>query len=298
MKRLFFLICILASVVLGANAGDYEMFIKKGLVWKEYSMPFYPDHPNHFPEYIVTYYLENEVEFDGKTVLEVRSSPLIPICCDFEGEKNNDVKTLKSYIYTEGDKVYYYPINSDVKEWHLLYDFGLEPGGEGCDVYSFDEGNNTIDALKSYVWCKNITETTVDGRTWEVMEMGEKRTSFGEEYECQNTGKWLRGLGEERGVRAPNHFDRLGGMTLLIEAIYNGEIIYSNYPAGVGQASAEALEIDVQGNQVRVLGASGRSDIYSLDGRLVGYTVDDQPVTLGNGLYIIRHGSKSSKIAI
>ncbi len=177
-----------------------------------------------------------------------------------------------------------------------MYDFGLGID-EGCDVFNLVTYKTDLSRYSTYVWCKEITENAIGGRIWQVMEMGERQiTKYDEVRESENTGKWLRGLGAERGFGIPNLFDyTVGGSSQLIEASLNGEIIYQNYPAGVEMTEAEPLQVRVVGNQVQVLGVNGRSEVYTTDGRLAGSTYDDQPVTLSNGMYIIRHCNKSHK---
>lgn len=300
MKKILLLIGLVVSVVLGASAADYEMFIKKGLEWKEYCMTSSPEPPayDHLPKYIDTYVLDREVEYNGETVL-VLSEWGNAICCEQDQQYAGNEKKEIAYIKTDGDKVYYHPLWEENPEWYLMYDFGLGID-EGCDVFDLVTYKVDLSKHSSYVWCKEITENVIGGRTWQVMEMGERCVNMlGEEGECENTGRWLRGLGSDKTFTWPNNFDPMdGGSFQLIEASLNGEIIYQNYPAGVEMTEAEPLQVRVQGNQVQVLGVSGRSEVYTTDGRLAGSTYDDQPVTLSTGLYIIRHGNKSHKVVL
>lgn len=301
MKKFLLFICFVASFVFGASAADYEMFIKKGLEWKELGCTSSPEPPayDHLPKFIINYSLDNEVEYDGEMVLELRKWQYA-ICCEQDRKYYDRETVLVAYMKSEGSKVYYHPIWMKNPEWLLMYDFDLGVD-EGCDVWRILQTSYTnINDKSTYVWCKDITENTIGGRVWEVMEMGEKRRSGinGEEMESHNTSQWLRGLGDIRGISSPNEFDLLGGGTQMVEASLDGEIIFKNYPAGIELPGTETLQVRVEGNQVRILGVSGRSDVYSSDGRLVGYTYDDAPLTLGDGLYIVRHGNKSLKVVL
>ena len=58
MKKIMFAVFLIVAGVFGLKAEGYEMFIKKGLIWKEYgrSTDRSPSHPM-FYTYLETFYL-------------------------------------------------------------------------------------------------------------------------------------------------------------------------------------------------------------------------------------------------
>lgn len=282
----------------GMKADGYEMFIKKGLTWKEYYSDYDigPAHPFKH-EAISSFSLDNEIEFDGKTVLEVYRDKH-RICCD-ECAQLYDSKGVEAYFWVDGDKVYFYSLKEKDPTWHLLFDFGLQPG-DGCDPTSM------IYLHTTYVVCDGVS-TLTNVRQWDVINFTEwnNKEEFDQNKDDTDVlplerGQWIRGLGSERGLSQPNMNGYVGGGWWLIEAKFNGELIYADYPAGVDLTSMGNLElaVEVVSGQLTVLGISGSAKVYSVDGKHVGSVKVDEPVSLPKGIYIVKSGNASRKVVL
>ena len=295
MKKIMFAVFLIVVGVFGLKAEVYEMFIKKGLTWKEYgrSTDRSPSHPMFYTS-LETNYLENEVEYDGETRIELYTENQ-GSCCEDCYKNRRLEKTLEGYMKTEGDKVFYHSLGDEAGKWHLLYDFGLKVGEGG--VFGEDPGIN------GYVRCEEIYEIENE-RKWEGMALAEWMELPGfDESESRwdhGDGTWIRGLGSTSGMLYPYFFGIAGGSSRLIEATYNGEIIYKDYPTGVNLVSADDddFTVEVCGGRLTVRGITGCAGIYSIDGHLVKTAEANEAVELPGGLYIIKSGERSRKVIL
>lgn len=269
---------VLAMLPVLAMAQSYFV---DGMRWKTRTYPCCPLDKESV--YVTT--LEGEETIDGYTALKMYS----------ENEDEPSSRVLKAYIRTDGDKVYFRKVDSEIKEWRLMYDFGLKEG-EGCYVYALNREEDINP--RSYIKCVGIShdaESQLD-----VMKL--------EEYDDETCGsfvrhgKWFKGLASELGVEYNNYFELDGGGTRLIEARYGGDIVYSWTPTNIADATAPALGARVAGTTLTVTGIAApcRVQLFAADGTLVGSMVavggSARMVLPGKGMYVLKAGGKTMKI--
>lgn len=232
--------------------------------------------------YITT--LEGEETIDGYTALKMYS----------ESEDDPSSRTLKAYIRTDGDKVYFRKANSEITEWRLMYDFGLKEG-EGCYVYALNRSEDI--RPRSYIKCVGVSRDA--GSQLDVMTLEEYDDETCESF--VRHGKWFKGLASELGVEYNNYFELDGGGTMLIEAQYGGDTVYEWTPTSISGTTAPALGARVDGNTLTVTNIASpcRVQLFAADGTLVGSIAANGSarITLpGKGMYVLKVGGKTMKI--
>lgn len=170
-------------------------------------------------------------------------------------------------IATEGEKVYFY--DGMQKEWLLMYDFSLQPG-DGCIIYGTNGLmlTNHSDHPRYMVEClfiEDIADTELEMMTLNIWPYDINGGLEDVTYEVQ----WIRGLGSTVCPYDNDTPFRKGDDYYVREITLNGEILYSNYAAGVltPAASEEDSAIyDILGRRV-TLPVSG--NIYIRDGKKI-----------------------------
>ena len=170
-------------------------------------------------------------------------------------------------IVTEGEKVYFY--DGMQEEWLLMYDFSLQPG-DGCIIYGTNGLmlTNHSDHPRYMVEClsiEDIPDTELEMMTLNIWPYDINGGLEDVTYEVQ----WIRGLGstvcpydnDTPFLNVDDYYVR--------EITLNGEILYSNYAAGVLTPSVseeDSVIYDILGRRVTVPVAG---NIYIRDGKKI-----------------------------
>lgn len=277
-------LAIIALSAMTALTANCQLHFKDGMEWKTLL--------SGTTEPIPTTALET-VTLEGDTT--VNGFKAMKMYVQTVSETHNSGKELAAPIRTEGEKVYFYH-DSEPPEWLLLYDFGLKPG-EGCYVHYLPTGSNKI-PFRSYVKCVSLGKDEDSG--WDTIVLEEYKTDACEGIPAHGT--WLKGLGSENGVLWNSSFESDGASaTLLLEASFDGKVIYKKKNAGISEVADTGLCIQADGLDVTVSGADGETiALYSDNGTLTGNfrTKEGKArITLPRkGVYILKAGDKSRKI--
>ena len=132
------------------------------------------------------------------------------------------------YVRAEGEKVYWWPVkvaDPSLEKWHLLYDFGLQPG-ERAEITIptlTDEKGALAQVHSDIVECKatNIEKKGWYGTFMEVVVIFDS----GEESDA---GVWGKGIGSTYGPLHPLDFATAGGSAIGLEKVVtsDGVIVY------------------------------------------------------------------------
>lgn len=276
MRHLFYLLMLLFPLTMSG-----EDYFTAGTEWV--SVGWSTDRPDPVGV-IMTDYIE-ECEVGGETRLGIY---------EYIGD-NKAASELICYIRSDGDKVYFNPLNST--EWYLLYDWTLKEG-DLCDVYS--PWTNGIPHHRT-VRCKEITETS--DLTLMTMVLTDEN---GQDYtDERHEGTWLKGLSSELGLLRNYLFGYDGGGSILTEVRRNGKVIYSNPTAGTDRIeNYEKIQVSVEGTILTVSGESetGNLTIYDSEGKLIiSLSLAGKPATVElpqKGVYILTNGDYSKKVLV
>ena len=232
-----------------------SVYFQKGMVWEmRMTTTAYPD----YPDWIVTAQIENDTLYNDEPAMVL----------SWQNDDNDETGSM--LIKVDGEKVYFMPVDKEIFEWYLFYDFGLAPG-EGCYVYRpgqiYADGN----PYRTYIKCTGIKENDPAFDGWDTMSLMEYSSEECDDIFPQE-GIWIKGLASENGVLENNRFGMDGGGSTLLRAILNGEVIYEK-----GSASIKDLEEN-----------TGNYKVYNINGVKVLETKDKSALeSLPSGLYII-----------
>lgn len=182
---------------------------KQGSVWTELRKSIYE------PDTVVyTYTIDGECNIKGRSCMQLWQ----------EVTKSGDMLSSKlyTYLFTEGDKVYFVPTNN-TDTCYLMYDFGLEVG-ETVDAVDFVLYlQHGIDY--SYGW-KNIAINNVNscGNVFKRLEI------VPEDYAPDNlcdSGYWIKGIGNSLSVAAGvGYIGAVGVGSITNIVTVDGEVVF------------------------------------------------------------------------
>lgn len=141
--------------------------------------------------------------------------------------KNLPIPPERVVVRCEGEKVYFKCIGLPWDDWYLLYDFGLRVG-ESCTVYSPVWPNKYDPPHDDMVTCVSRHRDDRFGG-FPTMRMAPSKGI----HDPYNYADWIVGIGCEIGVQNPGDMGKDGGGGGLIEASFNGEILFSRPAAGI-----------------------------------------------------------------
>lgn len=264
-----------------------QSYFKDGMIWE--TQVFSTSEPT--PQSVIeTNFIDGTEPVDGYTALKMYG----------HDDNGASTSTLKGYIRTDGDKVYFKNATSNHNKWFLIYDFGLTEG-KGCYIYNTYIQDNEHDPYKTYIKCTGITAG--ENNCPDIMQL--------EEYTdesctiCIAKGKWIKGVSSWSGVMYNNRFELDGIASYLIEARYNNDIVYKQNTTKINDTGDYGNGVSIEGKTV-TLPISGRAtvaDVFGIDGRHIN-SVRTAPLEKASvimphsGIYIVRVGDKTHKIAV
>ena len=311
MKKLILsmvLTAITALPLLAADSSDYVPIVREGVEWGNKAISF------GYCDSRTVYYraqLKGDTIINGKTYKK---------CYRYtERELDTSTANLASFMREENKRVYVYP---NVKRYeqefiagfydlavgyytdneNLEYDFNLQAG----DTEIFCGFRSSVNEVKdtvvngsirkkftlietNYGQCERIVLEGI-GSIKDFIETGD----FIFPYQDQFSGRelWRRYVTYEKNV---------GG-----EIVYKTEYFDANDPAirpeGIAQVSDGAADVRVYGTDgaAVIVGDVVSYAVYSADGLQVATGIADgeTEIPLPSGLYIVRTGSRATKIAV
>lgn len=282
MKTLFFTALMSALPMLGFGQNPFA----EGMTWRTKITGTSTPEPQSVVEVAR---LEGTENVDGVEAMRMY--------CWNEGMENS--KKLTAYIRTDGDKVYFKPVSSDLKDWYLMYDFDLG-SGSGCYVYSPVYQTDGEKPRKWYVKC------TGQGKD----ETGKYPVMNIEEFEDETctvsfgTGEWIKGVSSKAGVNYNVGFNSDGIGTQLLEARNGNNVLYATGTAAISSASGTSPNISINGRRVSFSDLKDADEIkvYTLDGKIVSECrAMDNSADLyipQDGTYILKCGEVSKTVSV
>lgn len=212
----------------------------------------------------------------------------------YTNDGNESSTTFIAYIRTDNDKVYFKLADSESEDWRLMYDFGLSVG-EGCYVYYLCNGS-VNESDKTYIKCTGISDDASGLKVMSLEEYNDETCSF-----LYGTGKWLKGLASENGLRYNNRFNMDGLGSTLLEAYNGSEVFYSKTVTDIANARPDGLGVRIDGKNLCVSNAGGQEiALYTTDGVRIARTVaagGTASLTLpGSGMYLLKVGDNVKKV--
>ncbi|WP_440407790.1 hypothetical protein [Prevotella sp.] len=235
--------------------------------------------------------LDGTINVDGYNALRMY--------CEKENEPES--RTLKYYVRTDKDKVYFMLPENSSKKWYLMYDFSLA-AGEGCYVYSPDYIGDNHEPYKSYIKCVSIHQAEED-LYYSVMELEEYKDEKCSEP-LRGMGKWLKDISSRNGVDYNIGFGMDGKGSLLLEAKNGNNVFYSQNTSTIPHVSQSSLKYKVNGCDLIISGTKANETIsvYRPDGKLWrSLTTKGNEATIRfpqSGLYILKYGDTTKNILI
>lgn len=242
MKTNLLLIFVLISTLISASFSTAQAEInafKQGTVWTEIHESMYD------PDYtIYTFTIDGECELNGRNCMQLWKE--VSSSSGYE-----DPKIICTYLFTEGDKVYFVPTyNTDT--CFLMYDFGIEVGESVEVVDCWD--NISYRADKYSKWTnQEISNITSCGNTFRRIEI---KTADGEPDNVYGSGYWIKGIGEAISVVANiSYIDVVGlGRITNIVTVDGEEVFRSDSigPCAIESVTAEDSAVRFNLNGMRV----------------------------------------------
>lgn len=230
-------------------------------------------------------FLEGEVEIGGYKAVGYWVESLTDVSSE---------RKLYTYLRADGEKVYFLA-NEEASEWKLLYDFGMRPG-ETATVWSFNGtiSNGPLSVVEHIVECEEITQ--VPAPNSDLMEM-KMRIYYSDDV--YDDGTWIKGIGCPGNPMMNVGWIYDGVSTRLLEAMYQGEVLYSapGY-SSVELAEAEGMDIKVGKGSIVIRYSGAESPrVFTTDGiEIVG--TDGCYSMLSAGIYHIVVSGKPAKSVI
>ena len=190
-------------------------------------------------------------------------------CLYTDNPEKDSQPVLIAYILTEGNKVFFKNPQWEDTEWHLMYDFGVQPGEE-VTVYEFT-GNQNIS--QNELKCIGYNPENEQWENWPTVTLVDSDTDVDSSMPFEYN--WLIGLGDLRGpLENFQNGDYPGYVSKKWEARHNGELLFSNlgdYSFIPTVSSQPDYEIKCDGLSVVISGADTKTiaSIYSLNGVLI-----------------------------
>ena len=278
MKKNIILIGMLAMVSMFVSAQSY---FKDGVVWRTAEWTISPGYKVEF----------DNTSIDGTEVVDGYEALKM-----YSFYEDMSQRELFAYIRTDGDRVYFKKPGLKTDDWLLAYDFGLKPG-DVCYVYSLrfnDEGT----PMASYVKCREIEEDGKGG--WTTMYIDEYKDEACTKY--KDSGIWLKGLSALRGPKFNLTLGLDGGFTSLYEVSCNGDVVYYDDTASVGDNVRSGVGVHRGGSVLAVSGTRTGSPaaVSSANGMLLYKTTADRTSVSMNllkaGLIVVKVDDKVFKI--
>lgn len=232
------LLCALASSPICSAQTEINAF-KQGSVWIE-------THKSMFePEATVyTYTIDGECEINGRTCMQLWEKITVT---------DNELSSgLFTYLYTEGDKVFFVPVNNP-DAFYLMYDFGIgsEETTEVVDIVNYYlHGNDSYTAWTN-VATSNVTNC---GNVFECIEIASP--NWGDETWHSN-GRWIKGIGSERSlVDNIGYIDVVGLEHVSYVVIVDGEVVFrsdDSAPCAIDEVKAgePVMRYNLDGTRAR-----------------------------------------------
>lgn len=258
MKSKFYLILAACCAFLAVSPDCVaENYFREGMKWEYEITPVVSPRPTgeRPVPYPVTLYIEGKDFKAGKECMKLYS-------IEADGKGNHPI--ILTYIHTEGDKVYFLPMNfagePESDEWLLLFNFGLKAG--------------ETDRVTLMFW--SYSQGGKEPVTISCSEVMQQQTPFGVvnrmkmSHGTREDGEWIDGIGCVRGCAVNGGWDLDGAEAgTLLRASLNGEVLYENVNAGVEAAVADAVTADVA------------ADCYKPDG--TPFLPGDKGLCISNG---------------
>ena len=246
------------EIIYGEPLEEDMEYFQPGIEWNVLLISDLMPGAPRFDEYV---YINERIEMDGYDCMIM--SWIINRQPEGETVEKNSI-----YLRTEGEKVYFKYIDQEDDNWYLMYDFGLKEG-EGCYIYSPYYGYSSHQPFKVYLRCASVTENNAEFDGWDTMLMEEytdENMQYGPYY-----GTWLKGLGSDRGVLRNNGYSLIGGGSVLLDATFEGEVIYHREFAGIDEIYSDSIQgeglwYDLQGRKITQPSKPG---LYILDGKKI-----------------------------
>ena len=212
----------------------------------------------------------------------------------YTNDGNDSSTTFIAYIRTDNDKVYFKLADSESENWRLMYDFGLSVG-EGCYVYYLCNGS-VDESDKTYIKCIGISDDASGLKVMSLEEYNDETCNV-----LYGTGKWLKGLASENGLRYNTGFNMDGLGSTLLEAYNGSEVYYRNTVTDIANARHDGLGVRIDGKNLCVSNAGGQEiTLYTTDGVRIARTTaagGTASLTLpGSGMYLLKVGDGVKKV--
>lgn len=209
-----------------------------------------------------------------------------------------DTHELVVYVMEEGEKIYFKLPDSKVRNWYLMYDFGLKPG-EGYYFYTPYTNNPDKEPRRTFLKCISVDKDA----DWEKITIEEYIEFEGELVKQDKTGTWIKGLGSASGVLTNNRFNMDGSSSKLVKVSMGGELVYESPVTGVEAAEVSSFKVRVEGLDVKVCGIEKADEaVLYTDGGVVSGRYDLLPgkeATMrlpAPGVYILKTAAGAAKI--
>lgn len=198
------------STFITSFAEDYVNYFRKGTEWIMQTTSIAPDGIPH----------------TSMTTKSIKGDTVVD---------NRECLVLQDYIYdvvlhVDGDKIWWYNDKCpQMPKWHLLYDFGLNPGDRATVVSYIQEHNSfTPEFFEAWTFEEECVDLTPckGNKGITLMLLCEYKKDF---PEWPADADWLKGIGSTRGVlmNAAVDVDSDSG-SVLVQVISNGEVVYQN----------------------------------------------------------------------
>lgn len=260
MKIRATVLLLLAMFAMSAGAENY---FRPGTVW---TTLYIRDEPPH-QGFLLYHTILDEVTFDGEKVL-----PLAKY------DEQNPEPEIERYLRTDGDKVFWRRVQQEEREWHLMYDFGLQPGEE-TEVYDFyNVGTDVEKMLKVKLKCIErdffVNDNPLNGPMMKL-----KVLKYGDSDKTEDilaVGNWIIGSGSAEEFLCPGQFNWSGGgvHTIRVESP-KGNVVFED-PELIGYVAIDECEFS-EPKPVK--------GIYNFQGVKLADSIEG--VSLPAGLYII-----------
>ena len=254
MKIRFFLLTVLTLVATCVSAENY---FRPGTVWTILSTGYTAG--SSLPSDRIVYKeILDEITINNEKVL-----PLIGYSDERDLEKNHEI-----YIKTDGDKVYWKPVQPEDSEWYLMYDFGLQPDEEVV-IYEYHNKDIVACKLKCLERDFYLNDDPLMGPMMRMQTLTYKDMDFSED---DNQGNWIIGIGSEEYILHPGMFGWVGGgeSVICVESP-KGNVVFGNPEASINSITSDSKL------------STADEGVFNLNGIRITDSIDSLPV----GIYVV-----------
>lgn len=253
------LLCTLFASTITCNAQNTINAFKQGSVWTETHKSMYEPDP-----YIYTYTIDGECNIKGRSCMQVWEKY-------YHDDKEYN-RGIRTYLFTEGDKVFFVPTNN-LDACYLLYDFGISEGetAEVAEISNYEQ--HGVDKYTGWT-CLSTSNINSCGNVFQCVEIITKDAKWDSEYAHwdHDSGYWIKGIGYLYSlIENVGYIDVLGLGYVTNVVTVDGEVVFDS--ERIGPCAIEEVQLEQPTARYHLDGRRASSSVH-------GFCIENHRVVL------------------